>query len=66
MNRIQRKIKPGSIILFHNDTPYTAELLPQIISLLKKDGYEFVPVSQLILRENYIINYEGRQMTGKK
>lgn len=61
MDRILRKIRPGSIILFHNDTPHTAELLPTIISTIRSAGYEFVPVSKLILRENYIIDHEGRQ-----
>lgn len=61
LNRIMTRIKPGSIILFHNDTPHTAKLLPTIISSLKKEGYGFLPVSQLILRESYIIDHEGKQ-----
>lgn len=60
-NRIHSKIKPGSIILFHNDTPHTAAMLPSIISSLKQKGYGFLPVSELIIRENYTIDEEGRQ-----
>lgn len=59
--RVFTKVKPGSILLFHNDTPYTAELLPQILSELKANGYGFLPVSEFILRENYYLDYEGRQ-----
>ena len=59
--RIMRKVNPGSIILFHNDTPHTANLLPEIISSLKKEEYGFLPVSELILRENYYIDFDGRQ-----
>lgn len=61
LNRVLKKVRPGSIILFHNDTPHTAKLLPQIIQAIKKEGYRFVPVSELILRENFIIDFEGRQ-----
>ena len=61
LQRIKTKIKPGSIILFHNDTPHTAKLLPEIISELKAKGYGFIPVSKLIIREHYYIDDEGRQ-----
>ena len=59
--RIRSKVRKGSIILFHNDTPHTAKLLPEIIEELQSGGYKLVPVSQLILREDYIIDHEGRQ-----
>jgi peptidoglycan-N-acetylglucosamine deacetylase len=65
MSRIMKKVRPGSIILFHNDTPHTAKLLPEIITSLKKKGYGFLPVSDLILRENYHIDFEGRQRIKK-
>jgi peptidoglycan-N-acetylglucosamine deacetylase len=61
LERISVKINPGSIILFHNDTAHTAHMLPDIISAIKGMGYELIPVSELILRENYIIDFEGRQ-----
>ena len=61
LQRVRSKAKSGSIILFHNDTPHTAKLLPEIISELQSEGYSFVPVSQLIFRENYYIDHEGRQ-----
>jgi peptidoglycan-N-acetylglucosamine deacetylase len=65
MSRICSKTVPGSIILFHNDTQHTAKMLPGVISNLKKMGYDLVPVSQLILRTDYIIDSEGRQKTDK-
>ncbi|MCD8036056.1 MAG: polysaccharide deacetylase family protein [Clostridiales bacterium] len=52
----------GSIILFHNDAKYTPEALGTIIEGLQDKGYEIVPVSELIIRENYTINNEGRQI----
>lgn len=59
--RIRSRVRNGSIILFHNDTPHTAKLLPEIIEELQSGGYKLVPVSQMILRDNYIIDHEGRQ-----
>jgi len=61
MQRIRSKVGPGSIILFHNDTPHTAKMLPDVISELKAKGYSFKPVSELIIRENYNIDHTGRQ-----
>ncbi|MCX7921854.1 MAG: polysaccharide deacetylase family protein [Clostridia bacterium] len=66
LSRVMRKVKSGSIILFHNDTPHTSKILPEIIASLKREGYSIVPVSQLILRENYIIDFEGRQQIPKQ
>lgn len=62
-NRVMKSVKPGSIILFHNDTAYTSRVLPSIISTLKSKGYGFKPVSSLILKENWYIDEEGRQRT---
>ena len=53
----------GSIILFHNDAKYTPEALDTIIKGLKEKGFEIVPISQLIIKDNYTINKEGRQIT---
>ncbi|MCX8131111.1 MAG: hypothetical protein N3I35_13560 [Clostridia bacterium] len=61
LSRIQRKISPGSIVLFHNDTAHTAKILPSIIKTLKSQSYSFIPVSKMIMRDNYKIDYEGRQ-----
>jgi len=52
----------GSIILCHNGATYTADALDAMITGLKEQGYEIVPVSQLILRDNYHMNAEGRQI----
>lgn len=51
----------GSIILCHNGAKHTAEALDELIRTLKEKGYQFVPISELILRENYEIDNEGRQ-----
>ncbi len=52
----------GSIILCHNGAKYTAQALDTMITTLKDAGYEFVPISQLIIRDNYHMDHEGRQI----
>lgn len=59
--RVLTKTKPGSIILFHNAAKHTPEALPTILEKLQEDGYEIVPISQLILKENYAIDQAGTQ-----
>ena len=59
--RIQRSLNPGSIMLFHNDTKSTAKALPQIITDLQEDGYQIVPVGELILSGETHIDHTGRQ-----
>jgi len=59
--RVLSRVKPGSIVLFHNAALHTPEALPAIIEKLLADGYSIVPVSKIILDGNYTINHEGRQ-----
>ena len=47
IERVEKKIAPGAIILAH-PTASTAEALPDIIYNLKQKGYIFVPVSENI------------------
>ena len=52
----------GSIILMHNGAKYTAQALDTVITKLQEQGYELVPISQLVYRENYHMDHEGRQI----
>lgn len=54
----------GSIILCHNGAKYTAQALDSLITALEEKGYELVPISQLIYKDNYHLNHEGRQISG--
>ena len=60
------RVAPGSIVLFHNAALHTPEALPGILDWLKENGYEVVPVSQLILPGEYgagfTIDHTGRQI----
>lgn len=59
--RVINGAKNGSIILCHNNGLHTAEALPLIFSTLKNRGYTFVPISELIYKEGYSIDHNGRQ-----
>ncbi len=61
--RVINGAKNGSIILCHNNGLHTAEALPMIFSTLKNRGFTFVPISELIYKENYTIDHNGRQHT---
>lgn len=52
----------GSIILCHNGAKFTADALETMIVKLKEKGFTFVPVSELIYRDQYHMNQEGRQI----
>ena len=45
----------------HNNGTHTAEAVPVILETLKNRGYTFVPVGELIFRENYSVDHTGRQ-----
>ncbi len=59
--RVVSKVKSGSIVLFHNQGLHTAKALPEIIKRLKEKGYTFVPIGELIYRENYQMAVDGAQ-----
>ena len=59
---VRNETKDGSIILMHNGAKYTAQALDTVITKLQEQGYELVPVSSLVYRENYHMDHEGRQI----
>jgi len=59
--RILDRVKPGSIVLMHNNGAHTAEALPGILAALSSAGYRFVTIPELIYRDNYRIDHTGRQ-----
>ena len=57
-----KSLGPGSIILCHNGAKHTAEALDEMLTNLKEQGYELVPISELIMRENYHMDVTGMQV----
>lgn len=64
-NRVTGSIHPGAIVLFHNNGTYTADALHEIIQFAFAQGYQIIPVSELIYKENYYINIQGAQIQKK-
>ena len=60
-NKIMKKIHPGAIMLFHNNAKYTPQNLERIIIELKKQGYEFKTVGEIIYTEDYYVDENGVQ-----
>ena len=62
VTKVTENVRCGSIILFHSGAKPTAKALLHILDILSQQGYEFVTVSELIYKENYTINNDGRQI----
>ena len=63
--RVTSKVQPGSIVLFHNAGEHTPEALPEILRWMKQEGYDVVPISEILLPGEYTLDHEGRQHTAK-
>lgn len=61
--RIENKLQNGDIILSHNGTKHTAESIEALIKKIKEKGFEIVKISDIIYKENYIINSNGTQQS---
>ena len=61
-----KSLQNGSIILCHNGAKYTAEALESVITGLQGKGYEIVPISELIYKDNYHMDVTGRQIKDSK
>lgn len=57
---------PGAIILCHNGAKYTADALDTLLTNLEQQGYSFVPISELIMRDNYHMDVTGKQIADEK
>ena len=55
------KVQSGDIILFHNDSQFILEALPEVLRFYKKSGYNVVPVSEILLTGETQIDVQGRQ-----
>ncbi len=63
VERINRNVQNGSIILFHNNAQHVLEYLPQILENLKNSGYEVVKINDLIYHDHYHIDNNGIQVS---
>ena len=63
--RVVRNVNNGSIVLFHNNSEYVLEYLPNILKKLQSEGYKIVPVGELIYQGDYYIDHTGKQFKSK-
>ena len=61
-SRLASKLSSGDIILTHNGTKHTADSLDMLIKNIKQKGYNIIPVSSLIYKDNYKIDSTGTQV----
>ena len=62
VDRVTRNVKNGSIVLFHNNAKYVTQYLPIVLERLQAEGYEIVPISELIYKDNFYIDNSGKQI----
>ncbi len=60
--RILKRVKNGSIILFHTGTKNTASALEKLLPKLSEMGYSFKSVGELIYKDDFYIDNSGRQI----
>ncbi|MGI6361339.1 MAG: polysaccharide deacetylase family protein [Bacillota bacterium] len=60
--RVMKDIGQGDIVLFHNNGKHTAEALDPILKQLTEEhNLEIVPISELLLKDNWYVDYNGVQ-----
>lgn len=57
-----KDLGPGAIILCHNGAKYTADALDEMLTKLEEAGYEIVPISSLIMKEDFHMDVTGKQI----
>ena len=59
--RIMDRVKPGSIILCHNNSDHILDALPIVLDRLKMQGYKITCIGDLVYGDNYTIDRAGVQ-----
>ena len=60
--RVCTRSKEGSIVLFHNNSDNIIAGLRLVLEYYKNNGYQVVPVGELIYQDHYAINQQGIQI----
>jgi peptidoglycan/xylan/chitin deacetylase (PgdA/CDA1 family) len=53
LQKVLKRVKPGSILLFHDTSETTVKILQPLIGKLRENGYEIVRLDKLIKLEPY-------------
>lgn len=60
-----KSLTGGAIILLHNGSTYTKEALDALLTGLEQQGYSFISLEDLIIKEHYDIDPTGKQFPKK-
>jgi len=60
VDRLDRQLKDGGILLLHDGIPETIKVLPEVVQELRKRGYRFVTCSELLAERNRAEIYARR------
>lgn len=60
--RVVKKLSSGSIILFHNNSDHVLDALPTVILAIKNKGLNAVRVDELVYKDGYTIDAQGKQI----
>lgn len=61
-DRVNKRVKAGSIILCHNNSDHIVEALPIILTGLKNKGLTAVRLDELVMKDGYHIDNNGLQI----
>lgn len=61
ISRITENVQNGSIVLFHLGKENTVGALPEIIKILRNEGYSFTTVGDMLLEGEFFVDNSGRQ-----
>ena len=61
--KVKRELAPGAIILMHNGAENTPAALPSVIEYIQSQGYEIVPVSELLPKGEYTTDVTGAMIS---
>ena len=61
VRRATNNVQPGDIILFHNDSEYIVEALPEILAWYRDQGFTLIPVGEILLEGETTIDVQGKQ-----
>jgi peptidoglycan/xylan/chitin deacetylase (PgdA/CDA1 family) len=53
LRRVTKRVKPGAIVLFHDTSKTTLNILPEFIRKLKQDGYTISRLDKMLKLEPY-------------
>ncbi len=61
VRKCTKNVQPGDIVLFHNDSKYILEALPDILEYYTQAGYKIIKVSDLLIQGDTWIDHAGKQ-----